>query len=140
MSTIKTALFVFLVMVVLTGSFPALTHANTVIFPGPKRIGLTGTFYIPGQEPIVTRNFDLRVGSTEWVYHVQSTRDMGWGNYLSAWGLMNHVFPPVLYVRTSPEFSSVLQRSDLAGKQVTIVGFLYSGLRVFHVTEVQVAE
>jgi hypothetical protein len=53
--------------------------------------------------------------------------------------LLGEIFPPELYIRSSTDDAALLEEPTLAGKTVTLQGFLYLADRTFFVGEVSVA-
>jgi len=54
--------------------------------------------------------------------------------------LLSEIFPPELYIRGSTNNMAVLEEPTVAGKTVTLQGFLYIADRNFYVGNVSVAE
>jgi len=129
---------IFLILLALTVVLPAGTHApRPRLMAPPDHISITGTLYRPGQERGEAREYTLFVGDLKWIYRIEEVKDVG-TTYVAAWTLISRIFPPVLYVRASRDLVGLLENPDLAGKNVNITGYLYSGDRILQVTEVKV--
>jgi len=53
--------------------------------------------------------------------------------------LLSEIFPPELHIRSSTDNTALLEGPTVAGKTVTLQGFLYIADRTFYVGEVSVA-
>jgi hypothetical protein len=99
---------------------------------GPLLVSFAGTFEPYDERQLgKLRALTIHVRGQRWRFEVADVHTVGGPE--SGWSLLDHIFPPVLRFMGREEDLAPLADPGVAGRHLTVVGWLYLGTGRFYV-------
>lgn len=127
---------VFIILAVITSS--VTLHAQRTGVETPSVIRFTGKL-VPIDEQNQGRSgyeFEVRIrGEKRWIFLVENARDPS-GEETEI-GILKDITPHYLYFYGPAEVIDALANPEVAGKPISLRGYLYVGDNIYHVTDIE---
>jgi hypothetical protein len=123
----------------LLGAFGRVCHALPPFFGSSRVVTMSGTLQpLTAQDSHGLNTLTVTIADKQkWLFKVNRVDTIG--DTDPGLMLLSEIFPPELHIKGSTHDLAVLEDPTVAGKTVTLQGFLYIAERNFYVGDVSVA-
>ena len=137
--TCKQTLVMIVAVAAILGAFGRVCHAAPTFLRSPLIVTMSGTLQpFKGQDSHGLNTLTVTIAEKQkWLFQVNRV-DTVTGTDPGVM-LLSEIFPPELHLTGSTHDMAVLEQPTVAGKTVTLQGFLYIAERNFYVGDVSVA-
>lgn len=130
------------IAIVILTSILSTPIATASLFPpylsGPPVVRFIGTFQPAGEKDASGLNtLTVSIQNQKWLFQVSRVDTITGSD--PGMMLLNYIFPPQLRFFGPPDRLAPLESPEIAGKQVTLEGFLYIQDRTFYVASATIA-
>jgi len=96
----------------------------------PPLVQFVGTFYAPEEKEHEggMNTLPVLVDKKEWIFKIKKAVDLT--GDMTELGILEHIWPPNLKLRGTADLLDILQKPDLAGKPIAIMGHPYFSERM----------